>query len=543
MFKDTITMRLLKLPSLEFEEFYDATPPYAILSHTWDKDEISFQEMTTRSRKTTAKDGFVKIARFAQVAISAPVRYAWVDTCCIDKTSSQELSYCINSMYKWYRESSKCYAYLADVDGLEGFHSARWFTRGWTLQELIAPRDMEFYDRNWKYLGNKNTLKGKIWAITGIPEVFLLGRDLTHASVSLRMSWACKRNTTRPEDMAYCLMGLFDVNMPLLYGEGKRAFIRLQEEIMKSSCDHSLFAWKAPRESRTTYRGLLAESPREFFDSDNFQDRMADHDSPYSQTNLGINLTIPLVPWPVAQQICRLPPGSAHEDENLYIGVLSCFHGTRGVIGIRLERLPGQNQYARIDAHRLEFMDGAGFDPRSIFVRQIPTIPPTHVTSRIHAFMFPSSLDLSHARLTDRFGILGRFPNGHDGAGDILVQMDSELLGRGLQPKILELYLEANTEQPRRYQRFLVQLKWDPMSGQYGLWASRGTPDKSGLAMSVLSDTNLAGTREMWLEICSLQDGSPAFSVYLSLSTRLLHGQPVLAFHIFSRRLKVTDSA
>ncbi|KXX76905.1 Vegetative incompatibility protein HET-E-1 [Madurella mycetomatis] len=536
-------MRLLKLPSLEFEEFYDATPPYAILSHTWDKDEISFQEMTTRSRKTAAKDGFVKIARFAQAAISAPVKYAWVDTCCIDKTSSQELSYCINSMYKWYQESSKCYAYLVDVDNLDGLDSARWFTRGWTLQELIAPRDMEFYDRNWKYLGNKTTLKGKLSAITGIPEPFLLGRDLTQASVALRMSWACKRNTTRPEDIAYCLMGLFDVNMPLLYGEGKRAFTRLQEEIMKSSCDHSLFAWKAPRESRTTYRGLLAESPQEFFDSDDFYDRMTDHDSPYSQTNLGINLTIPLVPWPVAQQICRLPPGSAHEDKNFCIGVLSCFHGTRGVVGIRLERLPGQNQYARIDAHRLEFMDGAGFDPQSILVRQIPTIPPSHVTSRIHAFMFSPDLHSSHARLTDRFGILRRLPNEHGGASDILVQMDSELLGWGLQPKIFELYLTANTEKSKRYQRFLVQLKWDPMSGEYGLWASRTTPDKSGHEMPLLCSASLTGTREMWLDICSLQDGSPTFSVYLSLSTRLLNSQPVLAFQIFSRRLKETDSS
>ncbi|GAB1317178.1 HET-domain-containing protein (Fragment) [Madurella fahalii] len=529
-------MRLLKLPSLEFEEFQDAPPPYAILSHTWEKDEISLQEMITRSSKTVAKGGFVKIAQFARVALSPAVRYAWVDTCCIDKTSSQELSYSINSMYKWYREASKCYAYLADVDNINGIDYSRWFTRGWTLQELITPRDIEFYGRNWNYLGNKSALEEKLSAITGIPGSFLRGRDLALASVAQRMSWACKRKTTRPEDIAYCLMGIFDVNMPLLYGEGNKAFTRLQEEIMKSSCDHSLFAWKARKVSGTTYRGLLAESPQEFVDADNLHDRVTDHDNPYSQTNLGINLTIPLVPWPAARQICRLPLGSTFEDENFCIGILKCFHATRGVVGIRLARLPGQSQYARVDAHCLEFMDGEGFDPQSIFVKQIPRVPANHVTSRMHAFLFPSELASSHSRvsLTDRFGILQRLRDKHDGASDLLVEMDSELFSQGLQPKIFEFYLEDGAEKSKPHRPYVVQLQWDPMSGQYGLWVSHATRDRWSSEMPVLSNTSLTELRETWLDIGSLHGGSRGFSVYLSLSTKLLHGQPVLALEVFS---------
>ncbi|RYP71344.1 hypothetical protein DL769_004712 [Monosporascus sp. CRB-8-3] len=239
-------MRLLKLPTLDFEEFQDETiPPYAILSHTWEKDEVSYHQMINPSRETATMDGFAKIRRFADVTLSPSVEYAWVDTCCIDKTSSGELSKAINSMYRWYKNATKCYVYLADLEGLNGLNECRWFSRGWTLQELIAPGEMEFYDKNWQILGNKRMLLDQLASATGIPIAVLRNCDPSLASVAQRMSWASKRKTTRIEDVAYCLMGIFDVNMPLLYGEGQKAFIRLQEEIMKYSDDHSLFAWKA----------------------------------------------------------------------------------------------------------------------------------------------------------------------------------------------------------------------------------------------------------------------------------------------------------
>ncbi|KAL6907225.1 hypothetical protein GGI43DRAFT_256309 [Trichoderma evansii] len=168
-------------------------------------------------------------------------------------------------MYLWYFKAHRCYAYLADVPST-AFEESEWFTRGWTLQELIAPADLVFLDENWKVLGTKENLQNDIFNCTGIPVNILSGdEDLETCSVAQRMSWAAKRRTKRVEDLAYCLLGIFGINMPLLYGEGKRAFIRLQEEIMRVSDDHSLFAW----ESSDDRGGLLATSPVAFKSSGN----------------------------------------------------------------------------------------------------------------------------------------------------------------------------------------------------------------------------------------------------------------------------------
>ena len=176
-------------------------------------------------------------------------------------------------MYRWYQESGVCYAYLADVLSKADDHQStarsselsrsKWFTRGWTLQELIAPFIVIFFDQKWQEIDTKSSLRQPISEITGIPDGILLGDDLECASVAQRMSWASRRDTTRVEDRAYCLMGIFSVNMTLLYGEGERAFIRLQEEIIKVSDDHSLFAW----ESSDSSGGLLATSPAAFSNS------------------------------------------------------------------------------------------------------------------------------------------------------------------------------------------------------------------------------------------------------------------------------------
>ena len=169
----------------------------------------------------------------------------------IDKRSSAELSEAINSMYTWYANAEVCYAYLSDVSesaAIDGAGSecarSRWFTRGWTLQELIAPRSMVFYSANWTKIGEKsNSISPLLSTTTGIDADILTGdRELETASVAKRMSWAARRTTTRTEDLAYSLMGIFSVNMPMLYGEGAKAFISLQEEIMKASDDETLFA-------------------------------------------------------------------------------------------------------------------------------------------------------------------------------------------------------------------------------------------------------------------------------------------------------------
>ena len=220
-------------------------PAYAILSHTWGKEELSLQEVETGTGKN--KDGWKKIDFCAKQAGADGLRYIWVDTCCIDKKDTVELSTAINSMFRWYQKAARCYVYLSDVSmqGAEqngqvnpawesAFTRSRWFTRGWTLQELIAPTLVEFFSSEGERLGNKLTLEPMIHETTSIATSAL--RDaVSNFSIDERMSWAKDRDTTLEEDKAYCLLGIFDVSMPLIYGEGKeRAFRRLQEEIHKS---------------------------------------------------------------------------------------------------------------------------------------------------------------------------------------------------------------------------------------------------------------------------------------------------------------------
>ncbi|TBU53835.1 heterokaryon incompatibility protein-domain-containing protein [Dichomitus squalens] len=204
-------------------------------------------------------DGFIwddgelsrKIRQACRVARKAGYRYLWIDSCCIDKTSSSELSESINSMYQWYGRANVCFAHLADVPSDDdpraaqsAFRRSRWFTRGWTLQELIAPLNVIFLSDDWNVIGTKLTLVSPIEDITSIPaEALLHTKSLDDFSVAQRLSWAAKRATTRVEDQAYSLLGTFDITMPTLYGEGERAFRRLQEEIVRRVPDQSLFAW------------------------------------------------------------------------------------------------------------------------------------------------------------------------------------------------------------------------------------------------------------------------------------------------------------
>jgi hypothetical protein len=270
-------MRLLKrLPAgdgFELESFDNdnLTPPYAILSHTWTKgQEVTYNELLAGTG--AVKPGYAKICFCGDQAAKDGLEYFWVDTCCIDKSSSAELSEAINSMYNWYENATKCYAYLSDVSYLGGnypkepvmveFSKSRWFKRGWTLQELIAPSEVVFFSKEWSPIGTKSSLTKDLTEITGIDRQVLGGAHPSVSSIADRMSWAAKRETTRDEDIAYSLLGIFDINMPLLYGEGKKAFIRLQEEIMKVSDDQSIFAWKSS--DPISHSGLLATYPEHF---------------------------------------------------------------------------------------------------------------------------------------------------------------------------------------------------------------------------------------------------------------------------------------
>ncbi|KAF1851435.1 uncharacterized protein K460DRAFT_382862 [Cucurbitaria berberidis CBS 394.84] len=249
-------MRLLHVKTNVIEVFHSSdVPGYAILSHTWGPDEVTFQDFSSSRREQA---GWAKIRGACTATKEHGLDYIWIDTCCIDKTSSSELSEAINSMFQWYK----------GAESQHDIHGARWFTRGWTLQELIASKDIVFFSKNWKQLGAKHDvyMLKSIQKRTTIDETILLHPELLPTvSVARRISWASSRETTRPEDIAYCLMGLFGVNMPLLYGEGTNAFIRLQEEILKDSEDESIFSWNwksqggYAQNGQTTsqYRGII----------------------------------------------------------------------------------------------------------------------------------------------------------------------------------------------------------------------------------------------------------------------------------------------
>ncbi|KAK1985475.1 heterokaryon incompatibility protein-domain-containing protein, partial [Colletotrichum cereale] len=250
---------------------------YAILSHTWESEEVSFRDMEDLE-KASKKKGFIKIIKACDIAKAAGIEWAWVDTCCIDKRSSAELTESINSMWRWYKEADICYAFLSDlpashsvIDPLlqsratfEDLKSCRWLTRGWTLQELLAPTYIDFFDSSWTKRGTKASLRHELSILTGIRfEVLEDSRLIQQTPVACRMSWAACRQTTRDEDRAYSLFGIFDVNLPLIYGEGAKAFTRLQEAILHNSTDLSMFAWDA-NDKGQLYTGLLARSPSDF---------------------------------------------------------------------------------------------------------------------------------------------------------------------------------------------------------------------------------------------------------------------------------------
>ena len=265
---------------------------------------MSFQELqkakSDESNMLNSSKGYQKIKDCCKLAASDGWQYVWIDTCCIDKTSSAELSEAINSMYRWYEEAQICYAYLADVNSadrndrlvMRRFERSRWFTRGWTLQELLAPGFVVFYDKAWVEIGTRSSLGKRISKITGIKRDHMI-RPLK-ASVAAKMSWASDRTTTRVEDIAYSLMGLFEVNMPLLYGEGSKAFTRLQHEIVKISDDESIFAWE---DSSVLESGAFARSPSAFRESGDLVNVKFPHleRPPYTVTHRGLAIELALV--------------------------------------------------------------------------------------------------------------------------------------------------------------------------------------------------------------------------------------------------------
>lgn len=241
-------MRLLEYCGRDIRltgELVGQIPSYAILSHTWGPygEEVTFEDMVFGTAHK--KPGYDKIKFCATKALADGLFYFWVDTCCIEKRNSTELNEAINSMFRWYQKADRCYVYLSDVSASNlgpwnpyelQFRASRWFTRGWTLQELLAPSSVEFFTREGLRLGNKKDLEQQIHEVTRIAVAALQNRPLAHFTIEERFQWVANRNTTKEEDSAYSLLGIFGVYMPHIYGEGKKhAFRRLKKEIAEAT--------------------------------------------------------------------------------------------------------------------------------------------------------------------------------------------------------------------------------------------------------------------------------------------------------------------
>jgi hypothetical protein len=385
-------MRLLHVQTFKLHTFHDDDiPPYAILSHTWlpDDQEVTFASMYNQLLGWRNVQGSKKIDFLCTQAASDGLDWAWMDTCCIDKTNSVELSEAINSMFKWYQRAQICYVYLVDVQEQHGVSllQSRWWSRAWTLQELVAPAKVNFYDANWAFQGTKASLAKKISSRSGVDrETLKDASKMNLKSVACRMSWAAQRSATRAEDVAYSLLGIFGVSLDMQYGEGSRAFMRLQKKILESTNDQTLFAWgftphildeaierrriQRKEESNAAHGedesdsdlefntdkglpwhpfGMFAESPRRFAGcGDIIFHHLHTFDSAVSETNGALRME--LLTAPLSKKLVR-GLGIRRNPKPFPIALLPC--GSRGapncMIGIFLEQwTPGR--FRRLEA-------------------------------------------------------------------------------------------------------------------------------------------------------------------------------------------------
>lgn len=341
---ESVNMRLLRTEGYQLVEANDISAPfpeYAILSHTWisPKDEITYQDFKQRKgdieNDIFKQKGWAKLRRYCDRAARDGWEWAWMDTCCIDKTNPADTQEAINAMFRWYQNAGICYAYLDDVDvdkiidcpdfdldGIAGRHNvadpmsfphmalkaflikAKWFTRGWTLQELLAPPYLVFVDQAWRRIGTRESWADEIKQASRIEARHLTNfspTDFISCSIAMRFSWASRRLTTVEEDETYSLLGLFGISLPLIYGEGRwRAFNRLQRELITVYNDDSIFAWKfeqsrnmrsaeSQEKANEHGRGILAPSIREYWDASNIE-ALGLYGNSFAMTNKGLEI-------------------------------------------------------------------------------------------------------------------------------------------------------------------------------------------------------------------------------------------------------------
>ena len=365
----------------------DETTKYAILSHRWiGSMEVNYKEMVNLAKmdmedrdEIRGRLGYKKIVDTCNQAKRDGYEWVWIDTCCIDKRSSTELSEAINSMYRWYTNAKICYAYLHDVDGPsfptksdeEKYYGSNgwpeWFSRGWTLQEMIAPRNLRFFNKDWQLIGDRKGLARDLRWITGVPEHILAdGLEGNRPCAAQIISWAAYRTTTRVEDRAYSLMGLLDVNMPMLYGEGRKAFHRLQLEVIRSFNDQSIFAWD--HRSDVRIGSILADDPMGFgycsgmtlMNHDEFIEEFpnlsstdADHFDEFPITNRGIKI------WMALRRY--------RNSNTVFKAYLPCWDGYGGAMSIDL--VLWNSNYYRYPSTRDATLEDSPAEFRRVYLR------------------------------------------------------------------------------------------------------------------------------------------------------------------------------
>jgi hypothetical protein len=397
---------------------------YAILSHRWlPTGELTYQEMSTITTKYTTEakakgmsgtmvemmyslcaemsedqkvkcGGFVKLVKFCNIAWREyRCQYVWFDTGCINKESSAELEESIRSMFSWYRNSAICVVQLNQTSDAPEMPRDPWFKRGWTLQELLAPKTIKFFDQSWYPIipialhPNDKVpdaeLGVPLWKtiskITDIPVDELLSFTPGIGNVRQRMTWASRRKTTRIEDMAYCLIGIFDIALSVAYGEGPMAFHRLQLEIMMRSDDKRLFAWNG---KPSAYNSMFAAEPKCFVQS-NLPKTPDVADTTYGLTNRGLHIILPVYEVQnvrdykeneyklEVQGLGTITAAFLDKPEFTHLSVAILFRGvSNSAVVILLGRGTGTRQYTRIATRDILTFEGHPYrkDPEMIFI-------------------------------------------------------------------------------------------------------------------------------------------------------------------------------
>ncbi|KAF5363088.1 hypothetical protein D9758_012624 [Tetrapyrgos nigripes] len=470
-------MRLLNTKTLRVQEFLTEIPLYAILSHTWEAEEVTFQDIQNIATLAAAcnerpvtfddirahlpptqlKKGYTKVVQACVRARNSAFDWIWIDSCCINKESSAELSEAINSMYQYYANAVVCYVYLFDVSGKlhpknpeSDFKKSKWFTRGWTLQELLAPGLISFFDRDWTKIGTRWSLRDLISVVTTIPIDVLEGRSIDEYGVAQKMSWAAHRQTTRPEDEAYCLMGIFGVSVSPIYGEGgEKAFMRLQQEIIRVSDDRSIFAWISG--SREENRGLLARSPYEFRYSGRVcasktGSTLGNSPSSYSFNNNGLHIHLPLKPC-----------GS-----DVFLASLSCQTNDRSYVSIYLQRTTG-GYYVRYNPEEAVLRPAPPplDDVRELTVREKPFLK----SSAIHHTAVKNVVSLLPSA---RHFVCSRPPPGAEFSTEFSVEFENSLL------QDINLIYEYPSKSKAFTLDFVGHRHWEGAGWEYFLIGDKG---------------------------------------------------------------------